>query len=281
MQGLSYLITYRESSSDDRRENLRAVLSWLAQWPDIQVVVVEQDTVPRLDPLLHGCGVARFAYNPGPFNKAWGLNLAFGFAQESVLAIGDADVIAPYTFAAAAEHCRNMAAAKPYRTIVDLTPEETARVRAGEWGLLPARPAHALPDREGHGVEQRAGPKGSTNPLRSRSHVVFAGGLFLIQREWFLRVGGFDERFLGWGFEDVAMTYKLKRAGVRAAQVVGAPALHLWHPYLAETTFAHPHYADNRRLRDAYKAYSDAEFTRLCEVQRRTMGDLHKYRAGD
>ncbi len=41
------------------------------------VVVVEQDAVPRLDaPLECGGGVARFAYNPGPFNKAWGLNLA-------------------------------------------------------------------------------------------------------------------------------------------------------------------------------------------------------------
>src|SRR5271156_2529896 len=132
MQGLSYLITYRESGSDERRANLLAVLSWLGQWPEIELVVVEQDTVPRLEaPLEYGAGVARFAYNPGPFNKAWGLNLAVGFARQPLLAVGDADVIAPHTLPAAAERCRHMAAVKPYRTIVDLTPEESARVRSG------------------------------------------------------------------------------------------------------------------------------------------------------
>ncbi len=67
MQGLSYLITYRESGSDERRANLLAVLSWLEQWPEIDIVVVEQDAVPRLDAPLNRAGVARFAYNPGPF----------------------------------------------------------------------------------------------------------------------------------------------------------------------------------------------------------------------
>lgn len=270
MQGLSYLITYRESSSSDRRENLLAVLSWLGQWPEIQVVVVEQDAVPRLDPLLEdGCDVARFAYNPGPFNKAWGLNVALSFARQPVLAIGDADVIVPHTLAAAAERCRTVAAVKPYRTIIDLTPEETARVRAGEWGLLPARPADAFANRVG-----TTGPR----RLRSRSHVVFAGGLFLIQRELLVRLGGFDERFQGWGGEDDAMTQKLKLSGVLAARIVGPPALHLWHPHSPETTFGQPHYAENCRLLDEYKTYSEVEFTRLCEEQRQAMGNLHKYR---
>ena len=120
------------------------MLSWLGQWPEIEIIVVEQDAVPRLDaPLEYSGGVARFAYNPGPFNKAWGLNVALGFARGPVLAIGDADVLAPHTLAAAVERCRDIAAVKPYRTIVDLTPEETARVRAGEWDLR----RRALPTR--------------------------------------------------------------------------------------------------------------------------------------
>lgn len=266
MQGLSYVMTYRESGSHDRRENLLAVLRWLRQWPDVQVIVVEQDTVPRLDYLELGSGLARFAYNPGAFNKAWGLNVAARFAHAPLLAIGDADVIAPDALPAAVELCRNVAAVKPYKTIVDLTPEQTARVRAGEWSLLPERSPDALPNREGQG-----------------EYVVFAGGLFLIQREWLLRLGGFDERFRGWGGEDDAMTQKLQRAGAQLAESGGSapPALHLWHPRSAETTFAQPHYADNCRLLDDYRAYSDAEFRRLCEVQRQLMGHLNKYRPGN
>ena len=265
MQGLSYLITYRESGSAERRANLLAVLSWLGRWPEIELVFVEQDTVPRLDaPLEYGGGVTRFAYNPGPFNKSWGLNLALGFARQPLLAVGDADVIAPHTLAAAVERCRHAVAVKPYRNIVDLTPEESARVRAGEWELQPSRPGNALPNREGQG-----------------EYVVFAGGLFVIQREWLLRLGGFDERFRGWGGEDDAMTHKLRRAGVPVVQIDGPPALHLWHPRSPETTFGHAHYGDNLALLDAYHAYSDAEFTRLCEVQRQLMGNLHKYRPAD
>jgi hypothetical protein len=263
MQGLSYLITYREAGSRDRRENLLAVLRWLGQWPEIQVVVVEQDTVPWLDrdPPLPKSG-AGLAYNPGPFNKAWGFNIAARVARGPVLAFGDADVIAPRAFADAVRRCREgQGAVKPYRTIVDLTPEETARVRGGEWELVPTRPADAPRNREGRG-----------------EHVVFAGGLFVIQRETYLRIGGFDERFLGWGGEDDAMTAKLERAGVPLAEIGDQPALHLWHPRSTESTLGQPHYEANRRLLCDYAAYSDAEFARMCEVQRQVMGNLHKYR---
>lgn len=265
MHDLSYLITYRESGSRDRLDNLLAVLAWLAQWPSIEVVIIEQDDVPRLDASLPCAGaVLRFAYNPGLFNKAWGLNVALRFARGSVLAIGDADVIAPHTFALAAQRCREVAAVKPYRTIVDLTPEQSARVRAGEWSWLPERPAAAPPSREGQG-----------------EYIVFGGGLFLIQREWLLRLGGFDERFRGWGGEDDAMTQKLRRAAVPTEELDGPPALHLWHPRAPKTTFGQPHYTDNRRLLDDYHGYSAAEFARLCEVQRQLMGHLNKYRPED
>jgi hypothetical protein len=39
--------------------------------------------------------------------------------------------------------------------------------------------------------------------------------------------------------------------------------------------------SDHLALLDAYHAYRDAEFTRLCEVQRQLMGNLHKYRPAD
>jgi GT2 family glycosyltransferase len=263
MQGLSYLITYREAGSSDRRENLLAVLRWLAQWPETQVIVIEQDTIPWLDrePPLPKSG-AGLAYNPGPFNKAWGLNVAARVARGPVLALADTDVIVPRALPDAVQRCqRGQGAVKPYRTIVDLTPEETARVRGGDWGFVPARPPDASRNREEQG-----------------EHVVFAGGLFVIQRETYLRLGGFDERFLGWGGEDDAMTAKLERAGVKLAEVGAEPALHLWHPRPPKSTFGQPHDEANRRRRADYAAYSDAEFARLCEVQRQTMGNLHKYR---
>lgn len=77
------------------------------------------------------------------------------------------------------------------------------------------------------------------------------------------------------------MTQKLRRAGVPTEELDAPPALHLWHPRGPETTFGQAHYAGNRRLLDDYRGYSDAEFTRLCEVQRQLMGHLNKYRPVD
>jgi hypothetical protein len=262
VQDLSYLITYRESGSSERRENLFAVLRWLAQWPEIQVVVIEQDRAPQIERELLGAkGGARLAYNPGAFNKAWGLNVAASMASGPLLALADADLIVPRALPEAAERCRPGHAVKPYRSIVDLTAEESARVRTGEWGFVPSRTSGVPKNREGRGEQ-----------------VVFAGGLFLIHRDTYLQLGGFDERFVGWGGEDDAMTVKLQRAGVALSEIGDEPALHLWHPRSHESTFGQPSYDANRALLADYATYGDAQFARLCEVQRQTMGNRHKYR---
>ena len=264
MQGLRYLLTYRESGSSDRRANLFAVLDWLAQWPEIEAIVVEQDAAPRLDPSSALRNGSAFAYNPGAFNKAWGFNVAARLARGPLLALADADVIVPHALPEAVRHCRKGHAVKPYRSIVNLTPEETMRVRAGEWSFAPLRARDAPPNREGQG-----------------ENVVFGGGLFVIHRETYCALAGFDERFLGWGGEDDAMTRKLERAGVALSEIGDEPALHLWHPRSQASTYAQPHYEANRRLLADYATYSNAEFTRLCEVQRQMMGNLHKYRPAE
>jgi GT2 family glycosyltransferase len=261
MQGLSYLLTYRESDRVDRRANLLAVLDWLAQWPKTEVIVVEQDAVPRLDPSSALRNGSAFAYNPGAFNKAWGFNVAARLARGPLLALADADVIVPRALPEAARRCRRGQAVKPYRSIVDLSPEETKRVRSGEWSFAPRRAPDAPPNREG---------KGET--------VVFGGGSFIIHRQTYFALGGFDERFRGWGGEDDAMTRKLERAGVALSEIGDEPALHLWHPRSQVSTYAQPHYEANRRLLADYASYADAEFTRLCEVQRQVMGNVRKYR---
>ena len=263
MRDVSALITYRESGSADRRENLFAVLRWLAQWPQMQVIVIEQDSMSRLDALPFGA--ACFAYNPGPFNKSWGFNVAALLARNPVLVAADADVIAQHALADAVERCRQgAAAAKPYRAIVDLTPEETMRVRAGEWSYAPERSRDALPSREG-----------------KQEFIVFAGGLFVIRREVYLRIGGFDERFLGWGGEDDAMSARIRRTKIATEEIAAPPALHLWHPRSQESTFGQPNYQANVALLGEYDRYSDAELARLCELQRHTMGHLHKYRPNE
>jgi hypothetical protein len=259
----SCLLTYRESGSAERRENLLAVMRWLSGHRDVEIVVVEQDAAPTLDASLAPAGGrVVFARNPGLFNKGWGLNVAARQSTAPVLAICDADVIAP-GFEAALERClADTEAVKPYKSIVDLTAEESTRVRAGEWDFAPQRPPNAPPDRQAIG-----------------EIVNFGGGLFLIRRELFGRLGGFDERFRGWGGEDDAMALKIARSGARRAELGERPALHLFHPRPHEATFGQPNYEANRALLAECAAYSPAEYRRVCEVGRQIAGNPEKYRA--
>ena len=257
------ILTYRDGATDDRRRNLEAVTGWLAQWPDQPLIVVEQDTFPRLtEPLQHPNGRIVFAYNPGPFNKAWGLNVGARRADTSLLIFSDADLVAgdmlPAMIAAAE---RGFEVVKPYRRLIDLTPEETARVRDGKHAFVPERGTDIKPNREG--IAER---------------IVLCGGMFLIRAAAFALIGAWDERFRGWGGEDDAMTLKIQRARLATVELDERPAVHLWHPRPHGSTYDHPHYAENHGLVQRYLRYSDAELSRLGELNRQTMGHREKYR---
>jgi len=263
MNPASYVLTYRADAHGHRRRNLDAVLAWLAPQAQIDVVLIEQDTTPTLPrDLPHPrCRVA-FAYNPGPFNKSWGLNIGFRLAPTPWIGFGDADIIVGDTLWPCFQLlAQGMLAAKPYRRLIDLSEDESHRVRAGDFACVPAREADAMPDREGMG-----------------ERIVFAGGSIVLRRDVFTAFGGWDERFRGWGGEDDAFTHRIERSRIACTELDSAPALHLWHPRPSEATFGQPHYAANRRLVEEYAGYSDAQLQRMAEVQMQIMGYNEKYR---
>ncbi len=57
---------------------------------------------------------------------------------------------------------------------------------------------------------------------------------FSLYREEVERVNGFDENYVGWGYEDDDFARRLYQAGVQPQSVIEeARALHLWHPSMA------------------------------------------------
>ena len=258
----SAIVTYRGADGSERRANLDAVLAWLAATPDVEAIVVEQDRYPRLEaPLPHPSARVVFAYNAGPFNKAWGLNVGARHASGSVLLLGDADVIVPGGLALAAGTCAStMQVVKPYRTLVDLTPEESALVRRS---------------RGAGSIDVELAARGNRDAIGER--LVLCGGWFAMRRDAFAALGGFDERFVGWGGEDDAMTLKVELARLSTCELDPGPALHLWHPRSHATTLGHAGYASNVALLADYARYDEATLARLFEVGRQTFGHRDKY----
>ena len=61
------------------------------------------------------------------------------------------------------------------------------------------------------------------------------------------RVNGFDENYVGWGYEDDDFARRLYQAGVAPRSVIAAArALHLWHPSLAPQALARRRDRPNR-----------------------------------
>jgi hypothetical protein len=72
-------------------------------------------------------------------------------------------------------------------------------------------------------------------PMRPR----LTGNNIGVWRSDFLRINGFDERYVGWGLEDRDLQYRLERVGVRAWSILARTRpIHLWHE-------PHPTFARN------------------------------------
>lgn len=255
------LITFRASDAA-RARNLRFVLQWLDVLPGLETLVVEQDRAPTLDAAsLPGSCRTLFVPNAGPFNKSWGLNVGFHVAEGEVLVVSDADVVVHGDrISHALDACRSdYELIRPWSDIVDLTEEETAALVAGHLDEA----AVAVPGRRGR---RRVGEE---PPL--------CGGVYVIRRDVYERLGGQDERFFGWGGEDDAMSLKVAALCTRVGMLRDSLAVHLHHPRHAALPVDDPAYRRNVELLAGYRKLSREKIAKMCSTARGTMGDASRF----
>ena len=250
------IITFR-STSAARVRNLNYVLRWLEGIHDVETVVVEQDAHPTLNAIdaPARCRVL-FARNTGRFNKSWGFNLGFQAANSDVLVFADADLLVNHQqLSDALDACaRASDVVRPWSDIVDLTEGETASLMAGSLDAASV----SWPDRRG--------------PSRGGEQPPLCGGLYVIRREVYARLGGQDERFRGWGGEDDAMSIKVASLCSRIAVARNSVAFHLHHPRHASLPIDDRDYRNNVALLEEYRTLSRDALAQLCAAQQRTMG---------
>ncbi len=261
----SYIITYRADDAGYRRHNLETVLTWLstlALRDELQVILVEQAATPSLnaaeDPLLERVELLH-VYSEQAFNKSWGFNIGARLARTPWLIFADADMILPGGLDETLDVlARGVDVVKPYSRMIDL---DAAQTEALDEGVLPQAALSG---------EQASGR------AHIGEHVVLAGGVFAIQAARFGQIGGFDERFLGWGGEDDAMTLKIQRTRPSVV-ALDAPALHLYHPRDQAALMNHPQYAQNKALLSCYRDLPESPLFRMFEIQKQFAGNIHKY----
>jgi len=182
-------------------------------------------------------------------------------ASHGLLVICDADMMmSSDALARAMLACRDhFDAVNPYSHLIDLDEAETRAILAGQASPGDFRRAAALDRR------------------REGEHLCFCGGICVFRRETYFALGGMDERFLGWGGEDDAMSVNLERYTERIAVQKDTLAYHLWHPR-SPRRYAHPHYRDNLALANDYRRCEPQALARWRAAQRASMGDPNKYR---
>lgn len=257
---VSFLTTFR-SNDDYRTANLGRVVSRIiSEFSDWEVVVVEQDVEGTLasSPLIKNINYLN-VYNPGAFNKSWGMNVAFKRSSGEILVVCDADmIIQPDDLQRAVSACETeLEAVRPFGRLIDMTVEETERFMLHD--DLPE-----LPDVD-RGYDR----------VHANEALCMAGGVFVIRREFYKRIGGMDERFFGWGGEDDAMSIKMQGLSSNVAISKNAVAWHIWHP--RDNCYSHDHYQKNRQLLKQYKFLSKDGLLELCRQQVKTIGNDEMY----
>jgi hypothetical protein len=213
------VVPFRDRNTGGRRaRNLLACLRALhdQDYPrDLyQVTVVETDVEPQWrDMILPHCDHYVFAQRSGSFNKSWAVNVGVvntGDGAE-VLAVLDADVLCDRQFIT-----RNVARFQVRGTGGHLTHRDM-------FCLDPAATSYAIRARVIDGQAEL-----SMDRLRGFLLRRPPGACVWTRAELYLRIGGMDERFEGWGGEDNDFAFRFDLEA--PFDIYSDGLLHMSHP---------------------------------------------------
>jgi len=202
---VSYIIPYRGS---DRTDCIKTVIQNIKaqRYPEVDIVCAEQDDVekvvlPEMSTVTH---VLAKSLKPGdPFTKSVAFNLGVKTVKYDKIFLHDADMLIPAHYTAKA---------------VD---------------ILATSPGLHI----GHNVLYLS--QASTTGICSTQKVVpgfkvdrtvgyFEGGTLACTRDTYLRIGGFNEEFVGYGCEDCEFFFRLAKVPNFCNQRT-EDLIHLWH----------------------------------------------------
>lgn len=172
-------------------------------------------------------------HNEGLFNRSAAVNRAAAAADDwDVAVLIDSDVIIdPDRVREGIELCYQRGSTHlilPFMRRHNLKPEGSRRIMEGE--------------------------QGSWRSFIGKTYNDMVSSCVLINRQLWDAVGGFDERFSGWGFEDSAFSVAAETFGGETVEKIEGELWHLWHPTAPEGKRGTPSYQANRALAEAYHA---------------------------
>lgn len=207
--GVSVVIPHK---GRDRLPNLLATLNQLKRCNDVnEIIVVESDKEPTCREFVQSeCDKYVFVASDGMFRRGHALNIGSGVAEYEFILWLDNDLLMRDGFIRGAVqeiHRRNLDFLVPYAAIHYLSETDSRSV-----------------------IKKTVLPEHCKvfKTLRSGRDVI--GGSGLVTRKFFLKCGGFEKDFRGWGGEDNAWHHKARLFGRMAVSARSGQVLyHLYH----------------------------------------------------
>jgi hypothetical protein len=197
VQKVSYIISYHESKVDvnqKRKRNLEILLDILNEYfgESLEIIIIEQDTEPKLKLSKFRPNVKQlFIYHDTEynktFNKAWSFNVAAKNTTRSILCFGDTDIVMnKQDYYKSFVSCHTDGIVDPFnKQMIDVVDDKMidALIKTKNVGYL----------------------MGNVRP-----NCDCASGIFLMRRDMYENIGGWEEGFEGWGCEDAVMEHKMR-----------------------------------------------------------------------
>jgi len=182
----TYVIGYRHKP--DRLNNLKRVLDWINGFNGAEVLLIEQDKHSKISHLNLKCKHI-FLKSNMPYNKSWAFNVAVKRSLTNIIIFADSDLIMdPNQFIEGLRLLQQYEMVNPYTSVVDLTQQES--------GL-------SINDL----LKINRPGRGETDHQK----VPLCGGICMFRKDAIVKIGGFDELFIGWGAEDDYVSFKVKQ----------------------------------------------------------------------
>lgn len=208
MKDLTFVIPIKIDSAD-RLENLETIVIYLKRaFPESPIIIIEQDNSPKLSDKFFDIEY-KFIWNDSEyFCKCKSINEGVKLVKTQYFAIYDADVFfipsAIYSALSVLKR-ENVQLIYPYNgKFYNVNRSLIPKIRAGE----------------------NLNIEISDNNLVSSSSV---GGCFITSVECFKEVGGANEHFKSWGFEDNEIPARYQKLGYNYAHLKEFVCFHIEH----------------------------------------------------
>lgn len=234
MTDLTFIVFYRRDS-DDRRFNLEKSLTYITtKFPDSEVILMndsvdygtELKEIKDKFPSINGF----IFYNEDEFKKSFAYNAGANMAHGNVFCFWDVDVLIEDRFIKEA-----------YDNIKSGEVDHVYPFTGLFINVLPDLYPKFLDNYDFSALLKLWNDK---HPSAEFASDISPGGCNLISRKAFRLINGFDERFIGWGFEDSDFLYRSRRNN--RVKYLGDKDAICWHLHHTNAKrLENPHYNNN------------------------------------